>query len=129
MTTLELVLIVLLILLIVYLADRERRYKELTDRFNIINKDIRSLRIRFGKQIEEFIPFFDDLFPYDRKKFYALGQPIDGIYFGDDKIVFLEFKSGNAGKTQMERKIESLVKAKKVEFKEIRYNYNRERRR
>ncbi len=129
MTTLELVLIVLLILLIVYLADRERRYKELTDRFNIINKDIRSLRIRFGKQIEEFIPFFDDLFPYDRKKFYALGQPIDGIYFGDDRIVFLEFKSGNAGKTQMERKIESLVKAKKVEFKEIRYNYNRERRR
>ncbi len=129
MTTLELVLIVLLILLIVYLADRERRYKELTDRFNIINKDIRSLRIRFGKQIEEFIPFFDDLFPYDRKKFYALGQPIDGIYFGDDRIVFLEFKSGNAGKTQMERKIESLVKAKKVEFKEIRYNYNRDIRR
>lgn len=129
MTTLELVLIVLLILLIIYLADRERRYKELTDRFNIINKDIRSLRIRFGKQIEEFIPFFDDLFPYDRKKFYALGQPIDGIYFGDDRIVFLEFKSGNAGKTQMERKIESLVKAKKVEFKEIRYNYNKERRR
>ncbi|MCK5290027.1 MAG: hypothetical protein KAJ56_03700, partial [Candidatus Aenigmarchaeota archaeon] len=104
--------------------DRERRYKELTDRFNVINKDIRSLRIRFGKQIEEFIPFFDDLFPYDRKKFYALGQPIDGIYFGDDKIVFLEFKSGNAGKTQMEKKIENLVKAKKVEFKEIRYNYN-----
>ncbi len=129
MTLLEIILIALIILLIIYLADRERRYKELTDRFNVINKDIRSLRIRFGKQIEEFIPFFDDLFPYDRKKFYALGQPIDGIYFGDDKIVFLEFKSGNAGKTQMEKKIESLVKAKKVEFKEIRYNYNRERRR
>ncbi|NOQ38379.1 hypothetical protein GQ472_05830 [archaeon] len=129
MTLLEIILIALIILLIIYLADRDRRYKELTDRFNVINKDIRSLRIRFGKQIEEFIPFFDDLFPYDRKKFYALGQPIDGIYFGDDKIVFLEFKSGNAGKTQMEKKIESLVKAKKVEFKEIRYNYNRERRR
>ena len=128
MTLLEIILIALIILLIIYLADRERRYKELTDRFNIINKDIRSLRIRFGKQIEEFIPFFDDLFPYDRKKFYALGQPIDGIYFGDDKIVFLEFKSGNAGKTQMEKKIENLVKAKKVEFKEIRYNYNRNRR-
>ncbi|MCK5373466.1 MAG: hypothetical protein KAJ20_03945, partial [Candidatus Aenigmarchaeota archaeon] len=125
MTLLEIILIALIILLIIYLADRERRYKELTDRFNVINKDIRSLRIRFGKQIEEFIPFFDDLFPYDRKKFYALGQPIDGIYFGDDKIVFLEFKSGNAGKTQMEKKIENLVKAKKVEFKEIRYNYNR----
>ncbi|MCK5235077.1 MAG: hypothetical protein KAJ20_01555 [Candidatus Aenigmarchaeota archaeon] len=124
MTLLELILIILIFLLIIYLADRERRYKELTDRFNVINKDIRSLRIRFGKQIEEFIPFFDDLFPYDRKKFYALGQPIDGIYFGDDKIVFLEFKSGNAGKTQMEKKIENLVKAKKVEFKEIRYNYN-----
>ncbi|MCK4808694.1 MAG: hypothetical protein KAS90_03675 [Candidatus Aenigmarchaeota archaeon] len=128
MTLLEIILIALIILLIIYLADRERRYKELTDRFNVINKDIRSLRIRFGKQIEEFIPFFDDLFPYDRKKFYALGQPIDGIYFGDDKIVFLEFKSGNAGKTQMEKKIENLVKAKKVEFKEIRYNYNRDRR-
>ena len=128
MTLLEIILIALIILLIIYLADRERRYKELTDRFNVINKDIRSLRIRFGKQIEEFIPFFDDLFPYDRKKFYALGQPIDGIYFGDDKIVFLEFKSGNAGKTQMEKKIENLVKAKKVEFKEIRYNYNRNRR-
>ncbi|MEA2003795.1 MAG: Holliday junction resolvase-like protein [archaeon] len=124
MTHLELILIILILTLIIYLADRERRYKELTDRFNVINKDIRSLRIRFGKQIEEFIPFFDDLFPYDRKKFYALGQPIDGIYFGDDRIVFLEFKSGNAGKTQMEKKIENLVKAKKVEFKEIRYNYN-----
>ncbi|MCK5452418.1 MAG: hypothetical protein KAI51_03200, partial [Candidatus Aenigmarchaeota archaeon] len=67
MTLLELILIILIFLLIIYLADRERRYKELTDRFNVINKDIRSLRIRFGKQIEEFIPFFDDLFPYDRK--------------------------------------------------------------
>lgn len=124
MTLLELILAVSVILLIIYLADKERRYKTLEDRFNIINHDIRSLRVRFGKQIEEFIPFFDDLFPYDRKKFYALGQPIDGIYFGDDKIVFLEFKSGKAGKTQMEKKIENLVKQKKVEFKEIRYNYS-----
>ncbi|MBW6462093.1 MAG: hypothetical protein K0B07_03550 [DPANN group archaeon] len=124
MTLIEFILVVFVIFLIMYLTDKERRYKALEDKFNIVNHDIRSLRIRFGKQIEEFIPFFDDLFPYDRKKFYALGQPIDGIYFGDDKIVFLEFKSGNAVKTQMEKKIEHLVKMKKVEFKEIRYNYN-----
>lgn len=125
MTVLDIVLIIVFFLLILYIIDRQKKYSRLLDRFNIINKDIKSLRIRFGKQIEEFIPFFDDLFPYDRKKFYALGQPIDGIYFGDDKIVFLEFKSGKAGKTQMERKIEQLVNEKKVEFKEIRYNYNK----
>ncbi len=122
MTYLEIILITAAILLIIYLIKKEKDYNDLKYRFDNLTTDIRSLRIRFGKQIEEFIPFFDDLFPYDRKKFYALGQPIDGIYFGDDKIVFLEFKSGTAKKTAMEKKIQKLIDEKKVEFKEIRYN-------
>ena len=122
MTYLEIILIAAAILLITYLIKKEKDYNDLKYRFDSLTTDIRSLRIRFGKQIEEFIPFFDDLFPYDRKKFYALGQPIDGIYFGDDKIVFLEFNSGTSKKTIMEKKIQKLIDEKKVEFKEIRYN-------
>ncbi len=121
MTLLEIILGILLVVLLLYGLDMQRRYEMLRDRFDLVNRDIRSLRVRFGKQMEEFIPFFDDLFPYDRKKFYALGQPVDGIYFGDDKIVFMEFKTGSAKKTGMEKRIEQLVNDKRVEFKEIRY--------
>ena len=49
-----------------------------------------------------------------------LGQPIDYIYFGEDKIVIMEVKSGNAKLTPKQVQIKNLIKEHKVFWEEFR---------
>ena len=48
------------------------------------------------------------------------GRPIDYIIFQDDKVVFVEVKSGNSRLTKKQRLIKSHIEAGNVEFHEIR---------
>ena len=96
------------------------KYKISCEELTVKVKEFRQLFVKYGEQVEAVIPFMKGKFPYDRKRFYALGQPIDGIFFGDDEIVFLEFKSGKAGLKSDEKKFKELVDNKKVRFDIIR---------
>lgn len=78
-----------------------------------------SQSVRYGKMSEQFIPFTKD-FPFSPEKFRFLGNPIDGIVFGDDKIIFAEFKAGTSNLSETQKKIKSLVESKKVEWFEYR---------
>lgn len=82
---------------------------------------LKSAYVKFGKLFEHFAPF-TKIFPADMEKFIFLGQPIDGIAFEDNKIVFIEIKTGNARLSQKQEQIKKLVEENKVEFKEVRYN-------
>ena len=79
-----------------------------------------SISVKYGKFLEHYIPWIKELFPYHPEKFRFIGNPIDGILFDDNKIVFVEFKTGKSQLNQTQKKIKSLVKNKKVEWKEIR---------
>jgi predicted Holliday junction resolvase-like endonuclease len=78
-----------------------------------------SQSVKYGKMSENFIPFVKD-FPFDPENFRFLGNPIDGIVFEDDKIVFAEFKSGSAQLSSKQKLIKDLVERKKVEWFEFR---------
>lgn len=88
--------------------------------YNKERKRKSSISVRHGKFIEHYIPWIKKIFPYDPKKFRFLGNPIDGILFGDDKIYFMEFKTGKSGLNKKQRKIKKLIKNKKVGWKEIK---------
>ncbi len=78
-----------------------------------------SLSTKYGKMTEQFIPFLK-IYPYDENNFRFLGTPIDGVQFEDDKVVFVEFKTGSSKLSAKQRHIKELINKNKVEFEEIR---------
>lgn len=79
----------------------------------------RSLASRYGKTIEQFLPFLDNL-PFEPENFRFLGNPIDGVAFEEDKIILVEFKTADSKLSAVQEEIKELVEQKKVEFREIR---------
>jgi len=79
----------------------------------------RSQSVKYGKAIENFIPFMDD-YPYDYHNFRFLGNPIDGVQFNEDEVIFIEFKGGSSQMSQKQRNIRNLIQNRKVYWKEVR---------
>ena len=75
--------------------------------------------VRLGQITERLVPFLNQ-FPYDPTRAQFLGQPIDYIIFQDDKIIFVEVKSGNSRLSKKQRLIKSNIEEGNVEFQEIR---------
>ena len=78
-----------------------------------------SLSTKYGRMTEQFIPFLK-VYPYDENNFRFLGTPVDGVQFEDDKIILMEFKTGDSQLSVRQKKIKELVKKNRVEFEEIR---------
>ena len=74
---------------------------------------------RYGQIFEQMVPFSKD-FPYDSKKFRFIGDPIDGVVFDDDKIVFCEIKMNKSVLSPRQKSIKKMVDDKRVYWKEIR---------
>lgn len=83
---------------------------------------LRSAYVKFGKSFEHFIPFCKD-FPGDKENTVFLGMPLDFISFNQDKIIFIEAKTGDSKLSQKQKRIKKLIEEGKVEFKEVHYNY------
>lgn len=81
----------------------------------------KSSEVRLGQISENLAPFLKD-FKYDSKRTHFLGNPIDYIIFEEDKIVFLEIKSGESRLSPSQKNIKNLIKDGKVEWDEMRIN-------
>ena len=79
----------------------------------------RSLSSKYGKMTEQFLPLIDS-YPWNSEKFRFLGSPIDGVQFENDKVIFVEFKTGDSQLSKNQRRIRDIVQANKVEFEVIR---------
>ena len=75
----------------------------------------KSSEVRTGKITEQLSPFLDD-YPLSPKTAKFIGDPIDFIHFDDDKITFVEVKSGKSQLNKRQRQIRDLIKEGKVEF-------------
>lgn len=104
---------VLLIVLMIYLY--RRAWMEL----RAIRTAKQSLSTKYGRLTEQFMPFLKN-YPYDAQNFRFLGTPVDGVQFEPDKVVFIEFKTGDSRLSARQKEIRELVLDKKVEFREIR---------
>ncbi len=93
--------------------------KRLADRINEIMSAKQSLSTKYGKISEQFMPFLEK-YPYEKGGFRFIGNPIDGVQFEDDKIVFVEFKTSGSRLTPQQKRIKEIVENKNVEFMEFR---------
>ncbi len=75
----------------------------------------KSSEVRLGKIGENMAPLFNE-WPYDPNYFRFLGNPIDGVQFTEDEIIFVEIKTGKSSLSKQQRHIRDLVKEGKVKF-------------
>ncbi len=75
----------------------------------------KSSEVRTGKIAEQLAPFLHD-YPFDPQVSRFIGDPIDLIVFSDDKITFVEVKSGKSQLSKKQRRIRDMIKAGKVDF-------------
>ena len=75
----------------------------------------KSSEVRLGKIGENLAPFVES-WPWNPKDFRFLGNPVDGIQFNDDEIIFIEIKTGSARLSRSQKNFRDLVRKGKVSF-------------
>ena len=101
------------------LADTQALVEQEAENNRKILSQKKSSEIRTGHIAEQLAPFLAG-FKYDPRNLKYLGQPIDYIVFGKDKITFIEVKSGKSHLSHNQKNIRQLVADGKVEFEEFR---------
>lgn len=97
-----------------------KKQSELLQELKEARSATRSAYVKFGKSFEHFVPFIKN-FPGDLEKTQFLGMPIDFISFDEDKIRFIEVKTGQSQLNANQKRVKKLIDEKKVEFLEVRY--------
>lgn len=122
------ILIIISILLLIYGVQMYRVNQKWCKRVCKVEEDYRKLlsqkkssEVRLGQISENLAPFLKD-FKYNPKEAHFIGMPIDYIIFEEDKIVFLEVKSGESRLSQKQTNIKRLIKEGKIEWDEMRIN-------
>ena len=108
-------IVVLLAVLLLMICLYRRAWIEL----EAMKRDRQSILTKHGKSIEQFIPFLKN-YPYEKGNFRFIGTPIDGLQFEPDRVIFVEFKTGDSKLTTKQKGIKDLILNRKVEFKEVR---------
>jgi len=109
---------VMVVVLVLFKArlDKKKAEKEIKrtqDKFRKLLSQKKSSEVRVGKIGENMAPFMKD-WPYDPNRFRFLGNPVDGIQFTDDEVIFVEIKTGKSKLTKTQRSIRNLLRKKDV---------------
>jgi len=72
----------------------------------------------YDKTIEQSDPTMLNNYPFAYENFRFIGDPIDGIQFEDDRILFVEFKTDQSD--PIKNKMKELVKTGKIEWFEFK---------
>lgn len=74
-----------------------------------------SSEVRTGRIAEQLSPFLEG-YPRPAATARFIGEPVDFIHFDDDKVTFVEVKSGRAQLSKKQRHIRDLINEGQVEF-------------
>jgi len=85
------------------------------DQYDKLMNQKKSSEVRVGMITEQIAPFLAD-YPLSPGTARFLGDPIDFVHFDDDKVTFVEVKSGKSQLNKRQREIRDLVQQGKVEF-------------
>ena len=110
------VLLAILSAIIIFLC---RKIIKMRQQLKELQSTKQSQSTRYGQIFEELIPFSSQ-FPGDPKQFRFIGDPIDGILFGEDSVKFVEIKMADSKLNVRQKRIKELVEQKKVRWVEIR---------
>ena len=98
----------------------KRKSDRLLDQLEDLQSRSRSLSTVYGQINEQWFPLMDG-YPYDSQNFRFIGNPVDGVQFDDDRIVFCEFKTNQSGLSPLQKQIKQLVQSKRVYWEEFNF--------
>lgn len=115
--------ILILLTLIFSLLGTNRVYRWLynieIENYRTLLSQKKSSEVILGQVAETLAPMLED-FPLEDgeniKDLNFLGNPIDYVLWGKDRVVFIEVKSGKSQLSAKQRRIRKLIKEGKVEF-------------
>ena len=113
------ILILVVVAAVAIIAILIRWVTKLKEKNNELVSRKQSLSTKYGRMSEQFMPFLED-YPYDSNRFRFLGDPIDGVQFNDEEIIFMEFKTSSSRMSRRQKEIRDLVEKGKVKFEEFR---------
>ena len=118
---LAIAMVTALVLLIVsiLLGRARRRILELEAQVTALDSAKRSQSTRYGQITEQFAPMLAS-WPWDPKRFKFLGDPIDGVQFTDQGIVFVEIKTNTSRLSTVQRQVRDHIQAGRVHWHEVR---------
>jgi len=105
-----------------------KKYKKQTEKiqksYQTMLSQKKSSEVRVGKIGENLAPFLKD-WPYDPNRFRFIGNPVDGIQFTDDEVIFIEIKTGKSKLTKSQRAIRNVLRKEgAVSFATFRVSEN-----
>ena len=110
--------LVLVSVILLYTMSRKKIAELRTQLIELANRK-QSLSTKYGRMSEQFFPFLEQ-YPYDENNFRFIGNPIDGVQFEKDKIIFIEFKAANSQLSVRQRDIRDMINKGRIEFREFR---------
>jgi predicted Holliday junction resolvase-like endonuclease len=96
-------------------SSYEKELQKLQNTYNTELGHRKSSEVRLGKISESLAPFLNG-WPWDPNNFRFLGNPIDGIQFNEDELIFVEIKTGKSRLSNSQKWIKDLIINKKVSF-------------
>ena len=84
-----------------------------------LTREKQSLSSTYGKITEQYASFMER-YPYDIENYRFIGNPIDGIQFEEDNIIFVKFITNKSKLTSAQNKIKKLVKERRIKWFELR---------
>jgi predicted Holliday junction resolvase-like endonuclease len=89
------------------------------DKYKKMLHQKKSSEVRIGKIGENMAPFLDG-WPYDPNRFRFLGNPVDGIQFTDEEIIFVEVKTGKSRLSRGQKNAREIIRSGNVRFATFR---------
>jgi predicted Holliday junction resolvase-like endonuclease len=83
-----------------------------------LTSEQQSLATTYGKIPKHISPFMDN-YPYSLQNFRFIENPVDGIQFNDDGILFVAFKTDTSQLTPTQNRIKTLIQNKKISWYEF----------
>ncbi len=93
--------------------DEKLRFSE--GQYSKLLSQKKSSEVRTGMIAEQIAPFLED-YPADPATARFIGDPIDFVHFDEEKVTFVEVKSGKSQLSKKQRHIRDLIKDGKVDF-------------
>ena len=97
------------------LEEEHKFLEELQNKYATLMNQKKSSEVRLGQIGEHIAPFLHD-WPWESKNFRFLGNPVDGIQFNEDELIFVEIKTGKSQLSKSQRVIRNLIKEGKVKW-------------
>ena len=97
------------------LREEHKLLEELQGKYATLMNQKKSSEVRLGQIGEHIAPFLHD-WPWESKDFRFLGNPIDGIQFNENEVIFVEIKTGKSQLSKNQRVIRDLIKEGKIRW-------------